>query len=299
MIVALELPGEIDLAIFSQGLVRNRIFHRISESGGYQLVWVADDSALLSVRALWADFQSGKFDAYLAVASSHVVPAERGSDLKTATKKLLAELPAAPLTLTLILACLICYPITIDVQPFSDWLRLFNFTDFHIFQDRIYFADLGHTLDSGQYWRLVSPMFLHFGILHLVFNLVWLLNFGRRIESVNGALWLLVLVLATSLCANLLQYWAAGPGLVGGMSGVIYGLVGFGLTWHLFQPHQSHGIPVAVYIALLVFLGIGFSGIADVLFQVSLANWAHLGGLLSGMGLGALSIIKHHISSTS
>lgn len=81
---------------------------------------------------------------------------------------------------------------------------------------------------GGQVWRLFTPMFLHFGIFHIVFNLLWTLEFGRVIELRQGWPAFILITLAISISANLSQYFVSGP-LFGGMSGVIYGL--FGYIW--------------------------------------------------------------------
>ena len=117
-----------------------------------------------------------------------------------------------------------------------------------------------HTIESGQYWRLLTPMFLHFGLLHIVFNLLWVWEVGRRIELVNGSLLLLLVTLASSLLANFMQYYLYGPSFFGGMSGVVFGFLGYSLVWSRMVPRRTTGLPPGLYIFMLVYLAVGFTG---------------------------------------
>jgi membrane associated rhomboid family serine protease len=79
---------------------------------------------------------------------------------------------------------------------------------------------------QGQVWRVVTPMFIHFGLPHLLFNMLWLLDLGTMIERRQSRRMLLALVLFIAATSNLAQYIARGP-FFGGMSGVVYGLIGY------------------------------------------------------------------------
>lgn len=133
---------------------------------------------------------------------------------------------------------------------------------------------------SGEFWRLFTPMLIHFGLAHLVFNMMWLFRLGSMIEKLLGVVPLVLLVLGTSIAANLPQYFWSGPAF-GGMSGVNYGL--FGYIWlrgkldpscGLFLPRQD------IWLMLAWFL-LCFTGAVG-----PIANAAHAGGLLSGVVCG-------------
>ncbi len=78
----------------------------------------------------------------------------------------------------------------------------------------------------GELWRLVTPIFLHGHIMHIFFNMLCLLDFGTMIERQQSTARLAVLVLVIAALSNFGQYLWQGP-IFFGMSGVVYGLVGY------------------------------------------------------------------------
>lgn len=142
-------------------------------------------------------------------------------------------------------------------------------------------------LHAGQIWRLFTPMFLHFSLFHIVFNMLWTLEFGRLIESRQGATALILISLAISGSSNLAQYFISGP-IFGGMSGVIYGYFGYVWIQSLTNPGFGIRLNPTIVKLLLGWFVVCWSGILE-LFGITIANTAHTAGLLSGMVL-ALAI---------
>ena len=135
-------------------------------------------------------------------------------------------------------------------------------------------------------------MFVHFGWLHIVFNLLWVWEIGRRIEAVSGALVLVGVVAFASVVANITQFLMSGPGFFGGMSGVVFGLLGHSLVWSRFVPERAIDVSRAVYIFMFIFLVVGFTGAFDALGLGKIANGAHLGGLVAGFITGGLAAMS-------
>ena len=132
-------------------------------------------------------------------------------------------------------------------------------------------------------------MFIHFGWLHIVFNLLWVWEVGRRIEVINNASVLLLVTLVSSIMANFLQYYMLGPSFFGGMSGVVFGYLGYSLVWSRLVPSRSMGLADGLYIFMFAYLAIGFTGAIDMLGLGVLANGAHLGGLIGGLLVGGVA----------
>jgi GlpG protein len=82
-------------------------------------------------------------------------------------------------------------------------------------------------LQYGEFWRLLTPIFLHFGLAHLAFNLLWLSILGSRIEQLSGSVHLLMVVIVSGVFSNMIQVGWGGSAMFGGMSGVVYALLGY------------------------------------------------------------------------
>ena len=292
-IKALSVDRDIDLALFSRYLYQCSVPHRINEVGAEQEIWANTDQDKQTIQSLYAAFSRGEFQLQ-ANASGSARPS-----ITDQLARILKQAAASPFILTLIVANVICFPITfgIDTGNQSKWLADFTLLSFSVMNNQIYHANLAYTLQTHQYWRLITPMLLHFGWLHIVFNLLWVWEIGRRIEQLNGSLIVLLLTLTTSVAANLLQYWLAGASLFGGMSGVVYGFLGFGLCVGRLAPEMDLGLPKAIYGVMLGFLILGFTGVIDLLGLGNLANGAHLGGLLAGIAFGIPVALSAKIKS--
>ena len=179
-------------------------------------------------------------------------------------------------------ACLVSF-----YSSFGSKLNLIEpifFNKFLISFNKIQFYDFQTTyLLSNEWWRLVTPMFIHFSPTHLIFNSLWIYILGREIEQLDGKIIFIFLILFTSASSNYLQYSFSGPSLFGGLSGVVYGLLGYCFVSETFLRINKFSFPPAIYIFMFVWLLIGFTGFLDLLGFGKIANFAHLGGLLSGI----------------
>ena len=137
----------------------------------------------------------------------------------------------------------------------------------------------------GQVWRLITPIFIHFGLLHLFFNMLWLRDLGSMIEARQSWKLLAVLVLVIAAGSNLAQYFFGGP-MFGGMSGVVYGLLGYIWIRGKLDPGSGLYLHQSTVTMMLIWLAIGFTGFLGI------ANGAHLGGLVAGVGWGYLSSLR-------
>jgi GlpG protein len=140
-------------------------------------------------------------------------------------------------------------------------------------------------------------MLIHFGVLHLVMNALWFWELGRRIEMRQGSLQLLGLTLAFSAFSNYGQYFWSGPSLFGGLSGVLYALLGHCWIFQMLAPNPIYRLPRGVLVMMLVWLVLCMSGLISLLGFGEIANGAHVGGLIIGCATGlvggALARRKH------
>ena len=142
---------------------------------------------------------------------------------------------------------------------------------------------------SHQWWRLISPTFLHFSLTHLIFNCLWIYILGSKIEIIDGKGIFITLFLIAGLSSNLGQYFWTGEYLFGGLSGAVYGLLGYCFILDLDQRGQRYDLPNALYIFMFLWLLIGFTGILNIFGFGNVANIAHLVGMIAGFILGLIA----------
>ncbi len=143
-------------------------------------------------------------------------------------------------------------------------------------------------MKSGEVWRLLTPIFVHYGVLHLGLNMFALWVLGRAMELRRRGLALLALVIIVGVVSNLAEYWESGPHF-GGMSGVLYGLFGYMWMQGRFNPRFGIHLPQSLINALLIWFVICWSGIFKLLLDLHFANMAHTAGLLTGVIWGLVS----------
>ena len=141
---------------------------------------------------------------------------------------------------------------------------------------------------DNQWWRLISPILIHFSFAHLAFNCLWIYVLGEKIERVDSKTVFVLLVIFSSICSNFLQYYWTNSSYFGGLSGVIYGLLGYCMILEMESENDRYGLPPALYIFMIVWLLLGFFEVLDMFGFGKVANFAHLGGLVSGMMFGMM-----------
>lgn len=142
-------------------------------------------------------------------------------------------------------------------------------------------ANFGPATQDGQWWRLVSALFLHFGVVHLALNMWALWDVGRLIEQLFGRWRLATLYLGSGVVGNLMSLaWQGNQAVSGGASGAIFSLYGALLVFLLRERAQvDRGEfrwlfgAASAFIVLALVMGLLVPGID---------NAAHLGGLLAG-----------------
>ena len=138
-------------------------------------------------------------------------------------------------------------------------------------------------MQNNEWWRLITPIFIHFSLTHLVFNCLWIYVLGSKIEQIDGHITFINLVIFSSIISNLAQYFFGESTLFGGLSGVIYGLLGYCMIIEIDTKQERYDLPPALYLFMLIWLILGFLGILNLFGFGNVANYAHLGGLISGI----------------
>jgi GlpG protein len=277
-IKALETDLGPEMAAFSRHLWARRIPHRvIDEGGGRQLVVVGSEQHALQVREDYRRWRAGALELQT-----------RGGFARETLGRSLAALRSAPATACLLLLGVLGAAI-VEYDHALGLLHWLTFTDLRLVNGKLVFADVRATYAAGQYWRLFTPVLLHFGALHLAFNALWIWELGRRLERARGTLTLLGVALITGAGGNIAQYMAAGGVLFGGLSGVIYGLLGYTWLWSRLTGDPRLALPRGLLGFMVGWLLVCMSGLVEALGFGAIANAAHAAGLALGalLGLGA------------
>ena len=157
------------------------------------------------------------------------------------------------------------------------------------------FSSMEHTfLIEHEWWRLLTPTFLHFSITHLAFNCLWIYILGSKIEAYDGKLVFILIFLITSIASNVGEYIWSGQYFFGGLSGAVYGLLGYCFIIELDSKSSRYDLPDALYLFMFIWLLVGFTGILSIFGFGNIANAAHLIGMIIGfiLGLVAKYILK-------
>lgn len=135
---------------------------------------------------------------------------------------------------------------------------------------------------DGEYWRLLTAMFLHVGIFHVALNSLGLYIFGSLVEGVLGSGRFIAVYLVSGLCASAASFAFGDPvTAAAGASGAIFGLLGSWLAYNVRRRSlgmaRSNIQGALMLIALNLVFGFTVPGID---------NTAHLGGLAAGVAAG-------------
>jgi GlpG protein len=159
---------------------------------------------------------------------------------------------------------------------------------------------------NGELWRLITPIFLHANILHLFFNMLWLIILGNQVEWHMGRKKYILLLVVIGAFSNTCQYLMTGSSFMG-FSGVVSGLFTFIwlrqklFAWEGYLLASSTALFLTIF--LLGMLGIEAASFVTVIMQseglidftlpsTGIANTAHISGALLGLLLARLNFFR-------
>lgn len=268
----LLLPTGADTQELRKALWHYRIGHRITDETDGQLLWVADPRQVDELKALVSRWERG--EPLMITARATRSPA---------AKSIVTKLREVPVTAVMIGLSLVVFALT---GVFGDQLIVaLTIVPVGVSGGQLVYGSLTETVMSGQVWRLLSPAFLHFGWMHLIFNLMWVWYFGRQVEFLQGSRTMLLLLIVAGIGANIAQY-VTGTVLFGGMSGVVYALLAHVWLMSYRAPQSGFFVPQMLVVFMLGWMVFTMTDIAGSVGFGNVANEAHLGGLLVGLVTG-------------
>lgn len=146
---------------------------------------------------------------------------------------------------------------------------------------------VNYLIGQGEYWRLLTSIFLHVGLMHAIFNSFALVLFGPALEQMLGKYKFIFAYLVAGLAGNVATYYL-GPTLYAyvGASGAIYGLFGIYIFMVAFRKHlidQANS-----QIVMIIFI----VGLVMTFIQPGINMYAHIFGFIGGIALGPIVLIN-------
>jgi GlpG protein len=283
------LPDEAAARKLADYLLTQKIETKLEPGDGWE-IWVCDEDHVEQARAELRQFLDNPSDArYEAAAPTAAQIREEEERKEKRYRKNFVDLGRnwdrvmlgrMPLTLALIAVSLVVAGVSrlgAHREPVLDYLFISSF----VIEDGMIRWPRRSPILEGQAWRLVTPIFIHLGILHLLFNMYMLYALGGPIERLRGTWRMGLLVLACAVLSNLAQYWWSQHPYFGGMSGVNYGLFGYAWMKGRYEPESGltlHPQTIVILMAWLVLCMLGVVG--------GVANAAHVAGLVVGAAVG-------------
>lgn len=228
-------------------------------------VWLADQSQADRVQRELALFLENPADPRYLAASWQA--GHTNSGLQYRRFPFLATLRgnAGPVTLVIMILCIAIFLIMNAVG------------------DRTVMVWLAWPFDPSlkfELWRYFTHAFMHFSVLHILFNLLWWWYLGGAVEKRLGSGKLIVITIVSALLSGFIQQKFSGP-LFGGLSGVVYALMGY--VWLRGERDPQSGIYLqrGLIIFSLIWLVAGWFD----LFGMAMANGAHVAGLAVGLAM--------------
>jgi len=284
-----HLPSEASATVFSDYLYVQGIVNEVDKEADGWSIWIHSEDEISRAKEILAHYLSSPDDPKYRkkAAQAPARRAQEANEEQAAQERVLdraevfrASMPYGAGALTLVLITL-CVMVHVLKEAGYEGKVLGELGMIRVWDGMPAARGLPE-ISHGEFWRLFTPVIIHGDWLHLGFNMFCLFSLGSLIEArqSSGKLGLLVVVLA--VVSNLVQYWYQGPRFYG-MSGVVYGLLGF--IWMKSKLDPSSGLfihPTTLAMMLIWFV----LCLSPVLPHV--ANGAHAGGLGLGMLWGCL-----------
>jgi GlpG protein len=283
-----HLPNETSASTFSDYLFVEGISSEVEAEKDGWAVWIHSEDEMIKAKELLSAFlgnpgdpkyrkQAGKARDLRVKAAAQAE--EVDSRVQDRAKVFSKSMPygVGPLTIVLIVLSLIVQVLQMAGYEANVLRELYMTAGEQVGSYRQFARGLPE-ISQGEVWRLFTPVLVHGGLLHLLLNMMWLLDLGSMIEGRQSTLRLGLLVVVIAVLSNLGQHATNGPNFCG-MSGVVYGLLGYVAVKGKFDPASGLYLHPHTVAMMLIWFVLCLLGIIP-----GIANTAHAVGL----GLGAL-----------
>lgn len=285
-----HVPSEANAAAFSDYLLVEGIGNEIEQDKEGWAVWIHSEDEWRRAKEILSSFlanpadphfsdQAGKGRQLRQQATAEVEGGEAQIQDRQAVLRPARPYSIGPLTMVIVALCIVIAVLTWSGHTERIYRELLM-TKITVVDGNLSnpAADLSE-IRNGEFWRLLTPAFVHTNVLHLLFNMLWLLDLGSMIESRLGSGRLGLKIILFGVLSNLAQFFWMESGAFCGLSGVNYGL--FGYMWVRGRLDPRSGLylhPLTVAMMVLWFF---------VCLTGKIPNVANMGHA-AGFGLGIL-----------
>lgn len=283
-----QLPTEANATTFSDFLFVEGIENEVEADKEGWGIWIHSEDEWPRAKEMLAAFLANPHDQHYAGKTARArqlrqqAVAEAGEvEKRTYDRRAVfrATMPYGVGALTTVLVCL-CVAIAVLA-----WTGYKEKIYAELFITHVTVAPGGYgsalpglaEIRSGEFWRLLTPAFIHIDPLHLLFNMLWLLNLGSMIEARLGTGRFGLMVVLLGVISNLAQYYIESP-FFNGFSGVNYGLFGYLWVRGRLDPRSGLYLPPQIVAMMVIWFLLCLTGVVG-----NVANMAHAAGL--GLGL--------------
>jgi GlpG protein len=315
------LPDAFQARTLADYLLTLRIETRVEQQPDGCALWVCDEDRVDQARQeLTAFLKNPRAPQYAAAAPTAAAIRQkedeidedygrRQTELREAMTDKQKPALAQHVTTALIIAAVLVFAFSRfgedSRQPLMQALFIAPFRTFDGPNQRtmIEWDGLDAITKRHEVWRLVTPILLHFDIIHLLFNVLMLYQLGGDFERRRGTLRYVLFVLAVAIGSNIAQYylgwvahvskWRAGHEMnpqFGGLSGVNYALFGYNWMKSRLQPALGFVVTPNLVVIMVGWFLLCFTGAVG-----PVANIAHAAGLGMGMLIGAAPTVWRNL----
>ncbi|MFO0893053.1 MAG: rhomboid family intramembrane serine protease [Isosphaeraceae bacterium] len=292
------LPRDLDPQLFGDHLLALGMKSRIVDGPSGWTVWIHNEDHLAKAKSELEAFLARPDDerfrqAARGAATVRREEARRDREFQRNFREVRDQWTGLqarrrPVTLLLVLAAVVVF--LLQQTPRTRWIENRMFMATPRFSPERGWYDQGlKELREGQVWRLISPIFLHFGWPHILFNSWATIVEGTLIESRRGTARFAILVLVSAVLSNLGQFLymdrahPGAPHVFGGLSGVGYALFGYLWIKGRYEPEQGMILHPNTVMMMFAWLFLCMTGALG-----PIGNAAHVAGLLVGVAFGVL-----------
>ena len=296
-----SLAREADAERLAAYLITQGIAANTEQEGDDWAIWVRDENRLDDAREAFRDFKHNPEDTrYDNVERVAAKLRREEAEQREAARKNVVEMRGkwgsskaakkAPVVFALIACCVLASlwtksmgsPEAYAVSKEAELLR-FASRESMSQVDSSDRAAVFVDIRQGEVWRLITPIFMHGGIWHLVMNVYWIYYLGAQIEHFDGKWKLILLVVAASVIPNAAQAVSHGPNFLG-ISGVVTGF--FGYVWIKSKYDPTSRLTIANFTIMFFIVYLFYC-----LFRENVANEAHFVGLGVGVVIAYLPML--------